>query len=140
MELQKSEEKIIEKFKLFEGWEERYEYLIELGKQLPKISEKDRSKFKLIQGCQSQVWLNAYLKKNQVILQADSDAILPKGIAALIIQVYSGMSPKEIIKSKATFISKIGFKEFLSSIRSNGMLSMIKQVKFYAMAFEIKKT
>lgn len=138
MELSKKEYNIINTFSNFNGWEEKYEYLINLGKELPKIPNKYKTENKLIKGCQSKVWLNADIKNNFLILNADSDALIPKGIAALMIKIYSGTSPMEIINSQAIFITEIGFKEFLSPIRANGILLMIKQIKLYAIAF-VKK-
>lgn len=111
----------------FSNWEERYEHIINIGKSLPKISE--RSEDKLIVGCQSKVWISAHLRNGNIIFLADSDAILPSGIAALMIRVYSDRSPKEIIHAKINFI---GLNEFLSPIRTNGMFSMINKIKFYA--------
>lgn len=137
MKLREAEQEIIEEFTLLDGWEERYEHLIALGKELPRIPEKDRTENKLIRGCQSQVWLDALPGKDSIILQADSDAIFPRGIAALMVRAYSGQSLRDIITSKAEFISKIGFREFLSPTRTNGMLAMLKQIKLYAMAFEM---
>ncbi|XCI75121.1 MAG: SufE family protein [Flavobacteriales bacterium] len=140
MRLREVEQEVIKELAMFESWEERYEHLITLGKALPRIAETDRTENKLIKGCQSQVWLNAHMDKNRIFIQADSDAILPRGIAALMIRVYSGRLPQEITSSEATFISEIGLKEFLSPTRANGMLAMLKQIKFYAMAFEIKSS
>ncbi|XOD69021.1 MAG: SufE family protein [Flavobacteriales bacterium AspAUS03] len=138
MRLREVEQEVIREFAMFENWEERYEHLITLGKALPRIAEIDRTENKLIKGCQSQVWLNAHMEKNRIFLQADSDAILPRGIAALMARVYSGCLPHEITSSEAIFISEIGLKEFLSPTRSNGMVAMLKQIKFYAMVFEMK--
>lgn len=138
MKLREAEQKIIEEFSLLDGWEERYEHLIALGKELPRMLEKDRTANKLIKGCQSRVWLDARPEKDRIILQADSDAILPRGIAALMLRAYSDRSLREIMKSEAEFISKIGFKDFLSPTRANGMLAMFKQIKLYAMVFEMK--
>lgn len=139
MELSKKEYNIINTFSNFNGWEEKYEYLINLGKELPKIPNEYKTENKLIKGCQSKVWLNADIKNNFLILNADSDALIPKGIAALMIKIYSGTSPMEIINSQAIFITEIGFKEFLSPIRANGILLMIKQIKLYAIAFAKKQ-
>lgn len=124
------EREIIGEFYQFENWEERYEHIINIGKSLPKMEE--RSEDKLIEGCQSKVWIYAYLRNGNVILRADSEAILASGIAALMIRVYSDRSPKEIIPAKINFIYHIGLNEFLSPIRTNGMFSMINKIKFYA--------
>lgn len=138
MELSTKEYNIINTFSTFHGWEEKYEYLITLGRDLPKIPNKYKTENRLIKGCQSKVWLHADIKNKFLILHADSDALIPKGIAALMIKIYSGASPIEVINSKAIFISEIGFKEFLSPIRANGILLMMKQIKLYAIAF-VKK-
>lgn len=135
MELSKKEYNIIKKFSILNGWEEKYEYLINLGQKLPKIPKKYKTEDKLIKGCQSNVWLHAYIKNNFLILNADSDALIPKGIAALMIKIYSNVSPIEIIKYQAKFISEIGLQEFLSPIRANGILLMYNKIQFYAFYF-----
>jgi cysteine desulfuration protein SufE len=124
------EREIIGEFYQFENWEERYEHIINIGKSLTKMEE--RSEDKLIVGCQSKVWIYAHLRNGNIILRADSDAILPRGIAALMIRVYSDRSPKEIIHAHANFIYHIGLNEFLSHIRTNGIFYMINKIKFYA--------
>ncbi|WP_185881825.1 SufE family protein [Blattabacterium cuenoti] len=138
MTLQDREERIKKEFSFLKNWEEKYEYLIDLGRKLPKKSDKFRSEDKLIYGCQSKVWLDAKLKDKLVFFDADSDALLPKGMAALMINVYSGHYPFEIVSSKANFISEIGFQTFLSPIRANGMLLFLKKIKLYAIAFNAK--
>ncbi|WP_185870427.1 SufE family protein [Blattabacterium cuenoti] len=139
MTLQDKEESIKKEFSILKNWEERYEYLIDLGINLPKKSSEFRSEDKLIHGCQSQVWLEAKLKKGgRVFFDADSDALLPRGMAALMIRLYSGHPPLEIISSNANFISEIGLKTFLSPIRSNGLLLFLKKIKFYAIDFYAK--
>ncbi|WP_185853255.1 SufE family protein [Blattabacterium cuenoti] len=138
MTLHKKEEIIKKKFHLLKNWEEKYEYLIDLGKKLPKKSDEFRSDEKLIHGCQSKVWLNAELKGSRIFFDADGDALLPRGMAALMIRVYSGLYPFEIIYSNANFIYEIGFQTFLSPIRANGMLLFLKKIKFYAIAFNAK--
>ncbi|WP_185862620.1 SufE family protein [Blattabacterium cuenoti] len=138
MTLQDREERIKKEFYFLKNWEEKYEYLIDLGRKLPKKSDKFRSEDKLIYGCQSKVWLDAKLKEKLVFFDADSDALLPKGMAALMISVYSGNSPFEIVSSKANFIYEIGFQTFLSPIRANGILLFLKKIKLYAIAFNAK--
>lgn len=134
------ERDIIKKFKILDNWEERYEYLIFLASEMPKMDNKYKTKNKLISGCQSKVWLHAYLNNyNQIMLSADSDAILSKGIIALILKIYSNSYVEEVIKSKAIFISEIGFEEFLSINRSNGMLNIIKKIKIYAITLFLNK-
>ena len=130
--MQETVQEIIREFSLFEDWEGRYEHLIEFGKKLPKIPDYLRTVDKLIQGCQSQVWLHAYLKKGRIFYQADSDAIIPRGIIALMLRIYSGRFPDQIIHSNLIFLSEIGFNSFLSPTRANGMEIMFKYIRRYA--------
>lgn len=123
-------------FDLFGDWMEKYEYLIELGKELPIIAENYKDEGHLIKGCQSRVWLHAELSGDKIAYTADSDAIITKGIIALMVRALSGQKPKDIVDAKLDFINQIGLKEHLSPTRSNGLVSMIKQMKFYALAFE----
>ena len=136
MSIDKIQEEIIEEFDMFDDWMQKYDYLIELSKDIPLISEDHRLKENLIKGCQSKVWLHATQKEGKVIYTADSDAIITKGIAALLIRVLSGQYAKDILKHEMYFIEAIGLKEHLSMTRSNGLVSMIKQMKFYALAFQ----
>jgi len=129
---------IISEFSLFEDWMEKYEYIIELGKSIPLIDTKHKVDDNLIKGCQSKVWIHAELKKNNVLFYADSDAIITKGIIAILIRVFSNQEPKNILESDTKFIDQIGLKEHLSPTRANGLVSMIKQIKIYALAFKIK--
>ena len=129
---------IIYEFSLFEDWMEKYEYIIELGKSIPLIDAKHKVDDNLIKGCQSQVWIHAELKKNNVLFYADSDAIITKGIIAILIRVFSNQEPKNILASDTKFIDQIGLKEHLSPTRANGLVSMIKQIKIYALAFKNK--
>ena len=133
--IQKIQEDIIEDFAMFDDWMQKYEYLIDLGKELLPIKEQYKTKDNLIKGCQSRVWLHAQHTEGKIIYTADSDAIMTKGIVAILINVLSGQSPKEIANSKLDFINKIGLKEQLSPTRANGLVSMIKQMKIYALAF-----
>ena len=128
------QEEILEDFDMFEDWMQKYEYLIDLGKDLPSIEEKYKIEDNLIKGCQSRVWLHAEEKKGDIIFSADSDAIMTKGIIALLIRVLSGKSANDIANADLDFINKIGLKEQLSATRANGLLSMIKQMKLYAIA------
>jgi cysteine desulfuration protein SufE len=123
------EEEIREDFALFEDWEERYNYLIDLGKELPLIDADKKTEENLIKGCQSRVWVNAKAENGRIIFTADSDAIITKGIISLLIKVLSGQSAEDIIKTELKFIDDIGLKEHLSPTRSNGLLSMIMQMK-----------
>ncbi len=126
----------IEEFEMFDDWMGRYEYLIDLGKTLPLIDEKYKVEENLIKGCQSQVWLHAELKDDAIIFTADSDAILTKGLIALMVRVLSGQSPANIASANMDFINEIGLKEHLSPTRANGLLSMVKQMKYYAIALQ----
>ncbi|MDR2123147.1 MAG: SufE family protein [Flavobacteriaceae bacterium] len=139
MTISEKQQSLINEFSFLDDWQQRYEYVIELGKSLPEMPPEAKTEDKLIKGCQSQVWLNAYINDGKLYFDADSDAILPKGIAAMLIQIYSGHPIEEILKSNEDFIQKIGLQEFLSPTRANGLLAMIKQVKYYAIAYSIKK-
>ena len=131
-------EEIIDEFELFDDWMQRYEYIIESGKSLPEIDEKYKSEDALIKGCQSKVWLHGDFKDGKLYFTADSDAILTKGIVALLLRVYSGQSPKDILDEEPFFIDAIGLKEHLSPTRANGLLSMIKQIKLLALAYQAR--
>ena len=130
------QEEIIDEFSMFEDWMLRYEYMIDLGKSLPIINENLKTDELLIKGCQSKVWLNADLVNDKIIFTADSDAIITKGIIAILIRVFSNQSPEDIINANTDFIDKIGLKEHLSPTRANGLVSMIKQLKLYALAYQ----
>ena len=138
LSIKEIEKEIIEEFELFDNWVDKYEYLIDLGKSLPKIEEHEKTNENIISGCQSQVWLNAKKKNNEVHFFADSDAIMTKGIIAILIRVLSNQEPKEIINANLDFINTIGLKEQLSPTRANGLVSMIKKMKIYALGFEKK--
>lgn len=138
MKIEEIEQEIINEFEQFDEWLDKYNYLIELGKSLPLISEEYKTDQYVITGCQSKVWLHASLKNEKIFFEADSDAIITKGIVGLLIRVLSGQSPDEIINAKLDFIDAIGLHEHLSPTRSNGLTSMIKQMKFYAVAFKTK--
>ena len=127
---------IVEEFFLFEDWMQRYEYMIELGKSLPLIDEKYKTEDHIIKGCQSKVWVHADLEEDLLKFRADSDAIITKGIIAILIRVFSNQHPKDILEANTDFIDKIGLKEHLSPTRANGLVSMIKQIKMYAVAFQ----
>ena len=138
MNISEIEESIIEEFENFDDWTDKYNYLIEIGKSLPLISEEFKTDSFLISGCQSKVWLHASYSNGFVEFKADSDAIITKGIVGLLIRVMTEQSADDIINAKLDFIDKIGLKEHLSPTRSNGLLSMIKQMKLYALAFKSK--
>ena len=132
------QQSIIEEFDMFEDWMEKYEYIIDLGKSLPIIDNKFKTEDYLIKGCQSRVWLHAQQKDDKVIYTADSDAIMTKGIVALLIRAFSEQQAHEILEADTDFIKQIGLKDQLSPTRSNGLVSMIKQMKLYALAFQSK--
>lgn len=135
MSIAELENEITEEFGYFEDWMQKYEHIIDLGKDLPVIEDLFKTDDYLIKGCQSRVWLNAKLENGKVYFTADSDAIITKGIVALLVRVLSGHSPQEIIDAQLGFLEKIGLKEHLSQTRANGLVSMIKQMKLYAIAF-----
>jgi len=132
------EEEIVDEFNMFDSWIDKYDYLIDLGKSLPKIDSIYKTQENIITGCQSQVWLHAKKVDNKVVFTADSDAIMTKGIIAMLIRVLSGQKAENIINTNLDFINKIGLNEQLSQTRANGLNSMIKQMKIYALAFKNK--
>lgn len=136
MSIKERQDEVIEEFSMFEDWMDKYEYLISLGKELPLIDQSSKVEENLIKGCQSRVWLAANLNNGKIDYTADSDAIITKGIISLMIRVLTDSSPKEIIDSELYFIDEVGLKEHLSPTRSNGLLSMVKQMKLYALAFQ----
>jgi cysteine desulfuration protein SufE len=138
MSIEEIELEIIDEFEVFEDWIGKYEYLIDLGKSLPLINVKCKTEGNLIKGCQSQVWMHSELKEGKVVYTADSDAIITKGMVALMIRVLSDHTPDEIINSKLDFVEKIGLTKHLSPTRSNGLVSMIKQMKLDAVAYKVK--
>lgn len=136
--LNEVQDEIVEEFSLFDDWMDRYALLIDLGNSLEKLDEKYKVENNLIEGCQSRVWLQADYVDGKVVFKAESDAVIVKGIIALLIKVLSNRTPDEIINADLYFVEKIGLKEHLSPTRSNGLVSMIKQIRFYAMAFKAK--
>lgn len=134
--IQEIQNEIVDEFAMFDDWMERYEYMIELGKSLPLINEKYKTEEYIIKGCQSKVWVHADMEEGKVAFTADSDAIITKGIIAILIRTFSGQPPKEILNADTAFIDKIGLKEHLSPTRANGLVSMIKQIKLYAIAYQ----
>ena len=129
MTLQEKQEEVIEDFAIFDDWMEKYEYLIELGKDLPKIADDKKTEVRIIEGCQSKVWLDAEFKDDKMHFKADSDAIITKGIIGLLIRVLDNETPEEILKNELFFIDRIGLHEHLSPTRSNGLASMVKKMK-----------
>ncbi|MDK2771344.1 MAG: SufE family protein [Flavobacterium sp.] len=138
MSIKEIQEEIVDEFSMFDDWMQRYEYIIELGKSLPLIDEEYKTDENIIKGCQSKVWVHAEEKEGNVVFTADSDAILTKGIIAILIRVFSDKKPNEILEADTDFIDEIGLKEHLSPTRANGLVSMIKQIKLYALAFQSK--
>lgn len=134
--IQKIQEEIIDEFSMFDDWMQRYEYMIDLGKSLPLIDEQFKTDEYIIKGCQSKVWVHAEMNENLIRFTADSDAIITKGIIAILIRAFSGQSPQAILDADTAFIDEIGLKEHLSPTRANGLVSMIKQIKLYAVAYQ----
>ena len=138
MTIQEIENQITEEFGLFDDWMDKYNHIIEMGRTLPIIDEKYKTDQYIISGCQSRVWLSAEMENGKIIFKANSDAIITKGIINLLIRVLSNQSPDDILKTDLGFLDKIGLKEHLSPTRSNGLTSMIKQMKLYAVVFKAK--
>ena len=135
MKIKEIQEEIVDEFSMFDDWMERYEYIIELGKKLPLIQEEFKTDNNLIKGCQSKVWLQGEQNNDKIVFTADSDAILTKGIIAILIRTFSNQSAADILDADMDFIDQIGLKEHLSPTRANGLVSMIKNIKMYALAF-----
>ncbi len=138
MSIEQKEIEIIDDFAIYDDWMEKYEYLIELGKDMPVIADQYKTKENIIVGCQSQVWLYAEKKDNKILYTAEADAIIAKGIVALLIQVLSNETADDILNTKLDFIKEIGLQEHLSPTRSNGLVAMVKQMKLYALALKNK--
>jgi len=136
MKIKEIQEEIIDEFAFFDDWMQRYEHMIALGKSLPLIEEKNKTEDYLIKGCQSKVWVFPELIDGKVVYSADSDAIITKGIVALLLRVFSNQTPEKILQADTKFIDEIGLKEHLSPTRANGLVSMIKQLKMYALAYQ----
>ena len=139
MTIKENQQELVEEFSFLEDWEQKYEYIIDLGKELEGLPDDKKIDDNLIRGCQSKVWIDAEHKDGKLFFNADSDGILPKGIVSLLVRIYSGHSTQEILDSDFDFISQIGLQEFLSPSRANGLMAMTKQIKFYAVAFQLKK-
>jgi cysteine desulfuration protein SufE len=138
MTIKEIQNEIVDEFSMFDDWMERYEYIIELGKGLPIIEDQYKTEDNIIKGCQSKVWVHAEEKDGKVVFSADSDAILTKGIIAILIRAFSNQSPAAILEANTDFVDEIGLKEHLSATRANGLVSMIKKIKMYALAFEAR--
>lgn len=140
MTINQRQQEIIEEFEQFDDWMDRYSVLIDLGNSLQPITESEKTPQNIIEGCQSRVWLTADLVDGKIIYKGESDAVLVKGIVSLLVNVLSNSTPDEIINTELYFIEKIGLREHLSPTRSNGLLAMIKQMKFYALAYKAKQS
>jgi cysteine desulfuration protein SufE len=138
--IQQIEDEIEEEFSLFDSWDDKYEYIIDMGKRLPVLDDKHKLDENKVRGCQSTVWLVSEYKDGKLYFQADSDAIITKGLVSMLIRVLSGHTPDEIIEANLGFIQKIGMTTHLAQTRANGLLSMVKQMKNYALAFKIKNS
>ena len=138
MTIKEIQDEIVDEFAMFDDWDERFQYVIDLGKSLPLIDEKYKTDENTIKGCQSKVWLHADREDGKVVFTADSDAIITKGIIAILIRVFSNRTPQEILDADTDFINEIGLKDHLSPTRANGLVSMIKQIKMYALAYAAK--
>ncbi|WP_445383455.1 SufE family protein [Robiginitalea sp. IMCC43444] len=136
MEIAEIQQEIIDEFSMFDDWMQRYEYMIELGKSLPQIDEQYKREDHLIKGCQSKVWVHADMEDGKLQFTADSEAIITKGIIAILIRAFNNQSPSDILAANTDFIDEIGLKEHLSPTRANGLVSMIKQLKLYAVAYQ----
>ena len=140
MTINEIQDEIIEDFELFDDWEQKYEYIIDLGKSLKGLDDQYKTEENIIKGCQSVVWLHADYKEGILSFQGDSEAIIVKGLVSMLLKVLSGHTPKEILDAEIYFIEKIGFASHLAQTRSNGLASMVKQIKSYALAYSIKTT
>jgi cysteine desulfuration protein SufE len=138
MTIQEIQDEIVDEFSMFEDWMQRYEYIIDLGKSLPLIDEQFKTEDNIIKGCQSKVWVHAEKQGEKVVFTSDSDAILTKGIIAILIRAFSNQKAADILEANTDFIDKIGLKEHLSPTRANGLVSMVKKIKMYALAFNAK--
>ena len=137
--IEEIEQEIIDEFSLFDSWDDKYEYIIELGKKLPPLEEQYKKDENKVRGCQSTVWLVADYKEGRIYYKADSDAVIVKGLISMLIRVLSGQTPDAIVNAKLDFIKAIGMMSHLAQTRSNGLLAMVKQMKNYALAFKLKK-
>jgi cysteine desulfuration protein SufE len=136
--IENTQNRIVREFNLFEDWTERYKHIIKLGSKLPPLDSSKKIESNIVKGCQSQVWLHAELNDGRIVFEADSDAAITKGLVALMVRLYSHQTPIAILKTEPTFITEIGMNEHLSPTRANGLASMVKQMKIYALAFSSK--
>ena len=138
MTIKEIQDEVVEEFELFDDWTEKYAYIIELGKKLEVLEEQYKTEENIIKGCQSRVWLQPHLEEDKIIIKADSDAIIVKGIVYLLLRVLSNHSPQEILTTELDFIERTGLTQHLSPTRSNGLLAMVKQIRYYALAYKTK--
>ena len=138
MTIKEIQDQIVEDFTFIDEWDEKYAYIIELGKKLAPLDEKHKTEANIIKGCQSRVWLNSYLDNDKVIFEADSDAIIVKGLVSLLVKVLSGHEPSEIVNTPIDFLDRVGLQKHLSPTRSNGLAAMLKQMKLHALAYQAK--
>ena len=136
MTINEAQDELIEDFELFDEWESKYEYIIDLGKQFPPLEEQYKTEENIIKGCQSRVWLNAYMDGDLLKFEADSDAIIVRGLVSMLVKVLSGHTPEEIATSELYFMEKIGLHQHLAQTRSNGLVSMLKQMRTYGLAYQ----
>ena len=136
MTISEIQEEIVDEFSMFDDWMQKYEYIIDMGKSLPLIDEKYKVDDNIIKGCQSKVWVHAELQGDKLVFTADSDAIITKGIISVLVRAFSNQKPQDIIDADTNFIDEIGLKEHLSPTRANGLVSMVKQLKLYAVAYQ----
>ncbi|MGC9353078.1 MAG: SufE family protein [Mariniphaga sp.] len=136
MTIEEIQQEIIDEFSVYQDWMDKYSYLIELGNELPPLDPKDKNDQNLIKGCQSRVWLVAEKENGQIHFRGESDAVIVKGLVALLLRVVSGRTPKEIMESELHFIDDLGLKQHLSPTRANGLLAMVKQIRLYAVAYD----
>lgn len=136
MTINEIQDEIIEEFELFDDWEGKYEYIIDLGKKLPKLADEHKNEDNIIKGCQSIVWLHAYKQDGKLHFEADSEAIIVKGLVSMLVKVMTNHTPEEILKSDLYFIDRVGLASHLAQTRSNGLASMVKQMRAYAVAYQ----
>lgn len=139
MSINEQQDEYVADFEFLENWEQRYEYIIDLGKKLPVMDEKYKTAENIIKGCQSTVWLHAVYKTGKVYFSADSNTQIIKGVVGMFVNIFSGHTPKEILDADVYFVEKIGLQHYLSANRSNGLIAMLKQIKLYALAFQAKR-
>lgn len=139
MSIQQTQDEIVEEFELFDDWDGKYEYLIDLGKKLPPLRPEQKTDENLIKGCQSRVWLDAHLQDDKLVFEGDSDAMIVKGLVALLIRVLSGHRPGQVAAADLDFLEKVGLQQHLAQTRANGLAAMVKQMKAYGLAYQARQ-